>query len=109
MKALRARPPWRIGGADVSLVADYSEQLARSRDGSTTRIPLPRSNMVVFELNDGSRVIARPSGTEPKIKFYFDVRETLSGTEPMADAERRATSRLEKLRDAFLELAVPSR
>jgi phosphomannomutase len=108
MKRLRAEPPWRIGGVDVSVVADYAVQRSCSRDRTTRSIPLPRTNMLVFELQDGSRAVARPSGTEPKIKFYFDVRETMGAGEPVGDARRRAMAHLGDLQDAFLALAVAS-
>ena len=66
---------------------------------------LPRSNVVSFELAGGSRIIARPSGTEPKIKFYFDVREEVRAGEPMAVADGRAKGVMEALKKAFVAVA----
>ena len=81
---------------------------ARTRtlsDGTTATLVLPPSNVLVYELDGGSRIIARPSGTEPKIKFYFDVREAVAADEPLADAEARAAARLDALARAFAALA----
>jgi phosphomannomutase len=61
--------------------------------------------VVAYELEGGSRVTLRPSGTEPKIKFYFELRESPAPGEPMADAKARATKRLDELEAAFLVLA----
>lgn len=63
MEAFRSNPPKEIGGVRVSEVLDYSQGL----DG------LPKENVLKFLLNDGSWFCLRPSGTEPKIKFYFGV------------------------------------
>jgi phosphomannomutase len=62
--------------------------------------------VLAFELASGSRVIARPSGTEPKAKFYFDVREPMQGNESLQAAEARAASNMKKLADAFVAIAV---
>jgi phosphoglucomutase len=60
------------------VIKDY--QVSVSKDmlaGTTTPISLPKSNVLQFFLEDGSKISVRPSGTEPKIKFYFSVRERL--------------------------------
>ena len=76
-----------------------------SRTGRSEPLTLPKSNVLSFDLESGSRVIARPSGTEPKAKFYFDVREEVRPGEPMADATARATGRMKRLADAFVRVA----
>lgn len=75
MESLRASSPEAIAGNSVSAVVDIERNVRRDvRTGAESAGPgLPRSNVLLFELNDGSKVIARPSGTEPKIKFYFMV------------------------------------
>jgi phosphomannomutase len=57
--------------------------------------------VLIYDLVGGSRIIARPSGTEPKLKIYFDVRETVVGSEAMSAAEARATERMAAIAAAF--------
>jgi phosphomannomutase len=106
MDRLRASPPQRVGDDDVVAVADYE---AGSRievgTGRRTALTLSRSNVLTFELASGSRIIARPSGTEPKAKFYIDVREEVQPAEPVARAADRAAASMRKLADAFVALA----
>jgi phosphomannomutase len=63
------------------------------------------SNVLAFDLASGGRIIVRPSGTEPKVKFYFDVREEVRPGEPPASASARAEASMHRLADAFLPLA----
>src|SRR5207245_4085184 len=63
---LRAAPPAEVGGVAVLAVGDYQAQQRTARGGAVTPIALPKSNVLAFELEGGSRIIARPSGTEPK-------------------------------------------
>ena len=64
------------------------------RGGARSALTLPSSNVLSFELASGSRIIARPSGTEPKAKFYFDVREAVAEGESVDDARSRARATL---------------
>jgi phosphomannomutase len=107
MNGLRAAPPSSIGGRKVVAFSDLEAQ-ERTVDGKREKLALPPSNVLVFELEGGSRVIARPSGTEPKVKFYVDVCEPMTATEPMAAAKVRAEGTMKVLADAFVALAVPS-
>ncbi len=102
MAGLRAAAPERIGGLRVEAVRDYEASLRKSADGSTSRLDLPRSNVLAFELEGGNRVVARPSGTEPKIKFYFDVTERVAADESLEQATRRAERRLDDLQKNML-------
>ncbi|MEI8093970.1 MAG: phospho-sugar mutase [Spirochaetales bacterium] len=71
MKALRESPPQQVGGVDLTRLLDFQASTTRTADGKITRdIDLPSSDVVQFHLADGSVVTVRPSGTEPKIKFY---------------------------------------
>ncbi len=106
MQRLRANPPWKIGDQTVTTVRDYLQQVTISADGTKRPLDLPKSDVLAFELASGSRVIARPSGTEPKAKFYFDVREPIRGTEPISDADVRARATMKKLADAFVAIAT---
>ena len=72
LDSFRAEPPAEIGGFAVSAVADYlSGTVTDGVTGATTPTGLPKENMVQLTLGDKGRIILRPSGTEPKIKFYY--------------------------------------
>lgn len=72
MASIRADCPAQIGGYDVTAVLDYQSGVCRTLpDGGQTPITLPRSNVLELQLGDSGKVIARPSGTEPKVKFYY--------------------------------------
>jgi phosphoglucomutase len=78
MEAYRSQPPKNINGSDVVQLLDY--QLQKGKNLKTAEewvIELPKSNVLQFILADGSVISARPSGTEPKIKFYFSVNTKL--------------------------------
>jgi phosphomannomutase len=102
MDALRRAPPAQVGAHRVTSVSDYE---AQSRvvlaTGDVAPIALPKSNVLAFELEGGSRIIARPSGTEPKVKFYFDLREPMAEGETAAAAEKRARESLGALAAAW--------
>jgi phosphomannomutase len=106
MARLRASPPSRIGALDVVAVRDYQARTRTAKGAAPTPLTLPSSNVLAFELEGGSRIIARPSGTEPKIKFYFDLREPLAEAEPVEAAEARAATKMGDLEKAFLALVA---
>jgi len=81
MKNFRANPPKTIDGSKVVSVMDYqSSEQKHIKTGVTTPIDLPKSNVLQFLTEDGTKVSARPSGTEPKIKFYISVNTRLDDT-----------------------------
>ena len=72
MQSLRAQPPVEIGGVTVAQYKDYSDGTVRdAATGAVTPMPLSGSNVLRFELTDGSHIVVRPSGTEPKLKVYI--------------------------------------
>jgi phosphoglucomutase len=78
MQGYRNNPPLTIDGAAVIQLLDYELQLGKNLSSSETwAIDLPKSNVLQFVLADGTKISARPSGTEPKIKFYFSVNAKL--------------------------------
>ncbi|WP_298712903.1 phospho-sugar mutase [uncultured Chitinophaga sp.] len=86
MTRYRENPPAVINGSKVVKIFDYEQQFVTTlATGEKEKLDLPKSNVLQFLLEDGSRISARPSGTEPKIKFYFSVHETLDS---VADVER---------------------
>ncbi|HEY2516267.1 MAG TPA: phospho-sugar mutase, partial [Polyangiaceae bacterium] len=106
MDRLRSAAPRAIGSHLVRVLRDYDAKTElHLEDGHTEPLTLPKSNVLAFELEGGSRIIARPSGTEPKIKFYFDICEAVREGEPMSMAEERALQTMEGLKGAFVALA----
>ena len=89
MAAFRAAPPRALAGIPVDELAD----LARGEGG------LPPSDVLIFRLTGGRRVIMRPSGTEPKLKSYYEVRAVVGDGETLADARARGLADLAALRD----------
>lgn len=86
MTQYRNNPPKEINGSKVTKIFDYElKKVTTLATGESVDIDLPKSNVLQFLLEDGSRISARPSGTEPKIKFYFSVHEPLNS---VADLER---------------------
>lgn len=86
MEGYRNNPPSLINGIEVAKIYDYEIQEAKElASGKSWKLELPKSNVLQFVLSDGSVISARPSGTEPKIKFYFSVNAKL---ESAADYNR---------------------
>ncbi|MEK4709405.1 phospho-sugar mutase [Bacillus sp. FSL R10-2780] len=76
MATFRANPPKEVAGLTVVAVEDYKESIITTlQDGNKEEIHLPKSNVLKYQLADGSWFCLRPSGTEPKIKFYFGVQD----------------------------------
>src|SRR5690606_24470545 len=79
MERLRTKPPQTIGGIEVAEIKDYqSNESYNLKTGEREVINLPKSDVLQFITVDGDVVSARPSGTEPKIKFYCSVRQPLA-------------------------------
>ena len=82
MEGYRTSPPQAIDGSTVVEMLDYDMQTGKNLvTGETWKLQLPKSNVLQFITADGSKISARPSGTEPKIKFYFSVHTTLASKE----------------------------
>ena len=79
---------------------------ARAAQGRTEPLTLPPSNVIAYELEGGGRVTLRPSGTEPKIKYYFELPERLAPGEDVRTAHRRGEQQLAELERDFLALAT---
>lgn len=78
MDKLRNKPPDRIGGSELIFIHDYEEQISFDKiKKQEIKIQLRKSNVLQFITSDGSKISVRPSGTEPKIKFYFSVKAEL--------------------------------
>ena len=82
MEGYRKQPPTEIAGMKVVSLLDYQLQVSTNlQTGVQTTIQLPKSNVLQFVTEDGTKISARPSGTEPKIKFYFSVNTVLPNKE----------------------------
>ncbi|MFT3903736.1 MAG: phospho-sugar mutase [Niabella sp.] len=82
MQGYRENPPKEINGSKVVKVLDYDiSKAVNPHTGEESPIDLPKSNVLQFVSEDGSLISARPSGTEPKIKFYFSVKEKLESAD----------------------------
>ena len=82
MSEFRKNPPSELNGSPVVTIRDYLEQASTDcLTGAKTILDLPQSNVLQFLLEDGSKISVRPSGTEPKIKFYFSVSDKLEKRE----------------------------
>lgn len=97
MKDYRNNPPKTLASSKVISVKDY-DSLIETIDGKQVKIELPvTSNVLQFFTEDGSKVSVRPSGTEPKIKFYFEVKEQLAGKSDFVNADKKATEKIDKI------------
>lgn len=89
MQGYRENPPAAINGSPVVQLLDYQTQKGKNlQSGNVWDIELPKSNVLQFILEDGSKISARPSGTEPKIKFYFSVKTKLESVEKFDETEQ---------------------
>ena len=102
LKDLRENPMQEINGSKVTRVEDY--QASTSLDlatGSTITIDIPKSNVLIYYTEDGSKVAARPSGTEPKIKFYISVNAPLSSLEEYDSVTANLENRIAGIKTAL--------
>jgi len=96
MQEYRNNPPRQINGSNVVKVLDYDNSTALNvLSGETETISLPKSNVLQFVTEDGSLISARPSGTEPKIKFYFSVKEELASAEQFDEVSERLDNKIQ--------------
>jgi phosphoglucomutase len=96
MSAYRSQPPATINGSPVVQLLDYQLQTGRNlQKGDSWTIQLPKSNVLQFILADGSKISARPSGTEPKIKFYFSVHTHLASAAEFDKVNTELGSRID--------------
>ncbi|MEI8053236.1 MAG: phospho-sugar mutase [Bacteroidota bacterium] len=98
MEDYRNNPPKTIDGIPVVALLDYELKIGKNLvDGTSWTIELPKSNVLQFELEDGSKISARPSGTEPKIKFYFSVNTKLFNADEFDAKEKILDEKIERI------------
>ena len=96
MTDFRENPPKELGGAKVCLWKDYKTLEAKDAEGNVTKLDMPdTSNVLQWFCEDGTKVSVRPSGTEPKIKFYTEVKDP--SFQGAADYERCMATANEKI------------
>ncbi len=104
MEQFRQNPPKSLAGSKVVLLKDYKTLEATDAQGAKSKIEMPTtSNVLQFFTEDGSKVSVRPSGTEPKIKFYCEVRGEMKDTK---DYEKATAAADQKVKDICKDLGV---
>ncbi len=94
MRRAREAPPKSLGGVAVVATSDFARGETRHADGRVEALAFPRANLVRFELEGGHRAMLRPSGTEPKVKYYFDARVDVGAAESLDAAKARGEALL---------------
>ncbi|BDR15039.1 phospho-sugar mutase [Vibrio sp. STUT-A11] len=97
---LRAAPPKDIAGKKVVITEDLKTSVRTYDDGSEQAIDLPSSDVLIYHLEDQSRVIVRPSGTEPKLKCYYEVISDFPDNMSYEQAQQAAEAKMNELIDA---------
>lgn len=91
-------PPKELGGSRVVFVHDYSKQLSKNlSNGELIPINLPKSDVIQLVTDDGTRISVRPSGTEPKIKFYFGVKEGLNSPADFDKVNKKLDQKIDSI------------
>ena len=99
MKNLRENSPKELAGSKVKLVKDYKTLKQTDGEGNVSDMDMPdTSNVLQFYTEDNTKVSVRPSGTEPKIKFYMEVKGTLKSAADYLDADAAAAKKIEAVR-----------
>ncbi|OQC43800.1 MAG: Phosphoglucomutase [Bacteroidetes bacterium ADurb.Bin028] len=98
MEKFRNQMPKSINGIDIALVHDFEKRISiDKRNDSKHEINLPKSNVLQFELVDGTKITIRPSGTEPKIKFYVSVHDVLKNKEEYPQITKELQAKIDKI------------
>ena len=102
MDDYRNDPPAVINDSNVVMIKDYLTQKASNIiDGTDENIDLPKSNVLQFFLEDGTKISVRPSGTEPKFKFYFGVKESVKDITKLEETEKTADEKIATIKKAM--------
>ncbi len=95
---LRENPVAEINGQRVVCIEDYDNSTSRNLiSGEIESITIPKSNVLIYYLEDGSKICARPSGTEPKIKFYFSVNDSVERIEDIESVEQQLDKKIKNI------------
>lgn len=112
MESLRTSPPPQIAGLPVVTVRDYGSLVVRDAQGSRSPLDAPKGNMLILDLAlpgqtvpSGNSVAVRPSGTEPKIKYYLFGVEEVAGSEDLEHAKNRVRERIDLMKAGLRAIA----
>ena len=101
MEGFRANPPKDLGGSKVSVVKDF-KTLEMTTAAGKQKLDMPEtSNVLQWFCEDGTKVSVRPSGTEPKIKFYCEVKGTMKSSADYAEQNEKATAKIEAIKKSL--------
>lgn len=102
MNGFRTNPPTQMNGIEVERIVDVKNStITHLKTGKVENLEMDKSNVMQFYLSDGSKISARPSGTEPKIKYYFSVSAPLSDPKDYRKVEGELVERLDGLKNYF--------
>ena len=102
MDNFRANPPKEIGGSAVSLIKDYKTLELTDAQGNVSKLDMPEtSNVLQYFTVDGTKISVRPSGTEPKIKFYIEVKGEMGCPKCYTNADAEAEKKVEAVRKSL--------
>ena len=103
MSRLRNQPPQTLGSVALAELHDVKAGTCKNMiSGEVTTLPYPSSDVLQFILTDGSKISARPSGTEPKIKFYFSLRKEISSSEEISSVQNELMKKIEIIKAELL-------
>ncbi|APD08088.1 phosphoglucomutase (alpha-D-glucose-1,6-bisphosphate-dependent) [Flavobacteriaceae bacterium UJ101] len=98
MIQLRENPLTEIAGSKVVRIDDYQSSISKNRVTETeSTITIPKSNVLIYYTEDGTKIAARPSGTEPKIKFYFSVKGDLKQANDFPKVQQELQKKIDKI------------
>jgi putative phosphoglucomutase len=102
MKNFRSNPPKELGGSVVDVYKDFQTLEITKADGSKEKMDMPdTSNVLQWFCTDGTKVSVRPSGTEPKIKFYLEIKDTMNSASDFPACEQRAGEKIEAIKKSL--------
>ena len=102
MSDFRATPPKELGGSKVVLWKDYKTLKATADDGKVTDLVMPEtSNVLQWFCDDDTKVSVRPSGTEPKIKFYIEVKDTMTDASQYEELDKKGMKKIEAIKKSL--------
>ena len=103
MEKFRSAPPIELAGKNIVRILDYKTSIERNTiTNAETTISLPKSDVIQFYLEDGSKISVRPSGTEPKIKFYISVNTTLQSKDDFSAANAKLDVTIKQIENSLI-------